>query len=196
MSDVAVVVFGRFNPPTVGHDKLLKTAEDVADIFEADLMIFTSKSQDKKKNPLDQKTKNDFLRKLFSNLEDNILDADECKSVIHTAGYVSSLGYKKLVFIAGSDRVDEYEYKLNKYNGDLYSFESIIVDSAGQRDPDSDDDIASISASKMREFVKNGNPSSFYNGLPETAMHTLKQEIYRAVRRGMNLYGTQKNNNE
>ena len=143
------IVFGRFNPPTSGHEKLFDTLKKVS--RGGTYRIYASKSQDPKKNPLQFKEKIKFLRKMFPKHARNIMADADARTVIEVAVKLYDQGFTKLSMVAGSDRIKEFEILLNKYNGvkarhGFYQFEGTIrVISAGERDPDSDD-VSGMSA--------------------------------------------------
>jgi len=148
--DTITVAFGRFNPPTVGHEKLLKAARKAA--TGGDLKIYPSRTQDAKKNPLDPDMKISFMKKMFPDFEENIINDDEMKSIFNVLIAASEAGYANVNIVVGSDRQAEFENLAQKYNGDLYNFDLIRVISAGVRDADAEG-VAGMSASKMRKSV-------------------------------------------
>lgn len=188
-SSVGYLVFGRFNPPTTGHEKLLDKLASTAK--GKDYFIFTSQSSDPKKNPLDYQTKVKFIRKMFPKHARNIIMDKSVKIFLDSVMYIHKKGYKNLVLIAGSDRVQKFNDLLKKYNGvesrhGKYEFDTIKVVSAGARDPDSDD-VSGMSASKQRENAKNNDFRKFSMGLPKGANDSLAKDLFNAVRKGMNL---------
>ena len=176
-----VVTFGRFNPPTVGHQHLVNGVRQLAQKLRADHAIFPSQSQDPKKNPLEFSEKADFLQRLFP--QANIIKNSRVKTVLDAA-FVLSKKFDNFVLVVGSDRVDEFKKLLNQYNGDEYTFNKIAVVSAGERDPDAEG-VAGMSASKLRGFAIKNDFKSFAKGIP--GKQDLAKEIYNAVRGGMNL---------
>jgi len=175
-----VLAFGRMNPPTVGHEKLANKILAVAKQYGAKPMLFLSHSQDKKKNPLDYADKIRFAKKSFGAM----VQSSPAKTLIDVAKMVQ-VHYKDLYVIAGADRVAEFETLLNKYNGKEFNFDSIKVVSAGERDPDSDS-VEGMSASKMREAVKNNNFAAFKGGLPARLRSSAK-EVFDLTKLGMQL---------
>ena len=153
-SEVLTVAFGRFNPPTVGHGKLLSAAKKAAQ--GGDLKIYPSRSQDPKKNPLDPDMKISFMKKMFPDYSENIINDDEMRSIFNVLTTASEGGYKDVNIIVGSDRQAEFENLATKYNGDLYDFENIRVISAGVRDADAEG-VEGMSASKMRAAAADGD---------------------------------------
>lgn len=183
MKDHAVMTFGRMNPPTVGHAKLISKVREIAAQHNADHHIFVSQTQDKAKNPLTHRDKVSIIRKMIPRA--NVRSDQDAKTIMHAAKTLHSQGYKKLTVVAGSDRVKEFHDLLNKYNGkeDHYNFDRIHVVSAGDRDPDAEG-VEGMSASKMRGFAKNNDFDSFAQGVPNRK-HA--KELYKAVRKGMQL---------
>jgi nicotinic acid mononucleotide adenylyltransferase len=187
----AIFTFGRFNPPTVGHQKLVDKVKDVAAEHKGDHYVYASHSADKKKNPLDVETKVKYMKKAFPNT--NVIGASkETPTFMHVARKLHEAGYKHLVMVAGSDRVEEYHKLLHNYNGKDYHFKSIKVVSAGQRDPDAEG-TEGMSASKMRDAATRGDHINFHKGLPDTLSKDEKTELMHHVRRGMGLQEESKN---
>ena len=176
------VAFGRFNPPTVGHGKLLSAAKKAS--VGGDLKIYPSRTQDPKKNPLDPDMKISFMKKMFPDFEENIVNDDEMKSIFNVLTTAGEQGYKNVNIIVGSDRQSEFENLAQKYNGELYNFELIRVISAGVRDADADG-VEGMSASKMRKAVVDGDFDSFRKGTPKDLDDGDTQALFDAVRTGM-----------
>ena len=176
--------FGRFNPPTTGHAKLVaKLAKG-----RGDKMLFTSHSNDKKKNPLSHKDKIKYLRKFFKS-KVNVPNAN-ARTVFEIANALQNQGYTHVNMIVGSDRIREFDTLLKKYNGvkarhGFYDFEEINIISAGERDPDADD-VSGMSASKMRHYAETDNFSEFAKGVPSRNKKDI-EGVYRAVRKGMGI---------
>ena len=176
--------FGRFNPPTVGHEKLINK---VSSLSTNDYKIYLSRSQDPKKNPLTPRKKLDIMKKMFPRHSRNI-EINTTNMVLDIATLLHNKGYTDVSMVAGSDRVREFDTILKKYNGvksrhGLYDFENIKVVSAGERDPDADN-VSGMSASKMRDAASKGDLASFKKGLPSGVD---AQGIMKDVRKGMNL---------
>ena len=186
-SSSVVVVFGRFNPPTIGHEKLLKAAANQAKREGADLAIYPSRTQDKKKNPLDPKTKIGFMKKMFPDYEENITDDNNSRTIFDVLSSKYQLGYKTATIMVGQDRLAEFQGLAQKYNGsDLYNFEEIKVVSAGARDPDADD-VSGMSASKLRAYAAEDDFNAFSKGVPNKMTVIQKKEMFNAVRKSMNI---------
>ena len=183
-SEVLTVAFGRFNPPTVGHGKLLSAAKKASQ--GGDLKIYPSRSQDPKKNPLDPDMKISFMKKMFPDYSENIINDDEMRSIFNVLTTASEGGYKDVNIIVGSDRQAEFENLATKYNGDLYDFENIRVISAGVRDADAEG-VEGMSASKMRKAVVDGDFKAFRRGTPKDLNDGDTQALFDAVRSGMKI---------
>ncbi len=186
-SDTVTVAFGRFNPPTIGHEKLMKAADKVA--MGGPLKIYPSRSQDSKKNPLDPDMKISFMKKLFPDFEENIINDSEMKSIFNVLIAADEEGYKNVNIVVGADRQAEFENLATKYNGELYNFDDIRVVSAGIRDADAEG-VEGMSASKMRKAVVDGNFKAFKSGTPKNIKDDDIQSIFNAVRSGMKLKKT------
>lgn len=178
-SSTAVFTFGRMNPPTIGHEKLVKKVEDIARQNNAMPHIYLSQSHDSKKNPLPYKTKIAIARKAFG----SAVTTSSSKTVIQIAKELEEMGHKNLIMVVGSDRVNEFRTLLNKYNGKDFTFDTIEVVSAGERDPDADGPEG-MSASKMRDAVTTGNEDAFKQGLP-TKLKRNSKTIFNAVKSGL-----------
>ena len=181
------VVFGRFNPPTVGHEKLLKSAKRIS--AGGDIKIYPSRTVDPKKNPLDPNKKVSFMKKMFPEFKDNIINDDEMKSIFNVLITANEDGYTTVNIVVGSDRQAEFENLAQKYNGDLYNFDLIRVVSAGVRDADAEG-VEGMSASKMRKAVMDDDFDSFRRGTPKTLDDGDTQNLFNAVRQGMGIKKT------
>ena len=186
--DTLTVAFGRFNPPTVGHGKLLAAAKKAA--TGGDLKIYPSRTQDPKKNPLDPDMKISFMKKMFPDYSDNIINDDQMKSIFDVL--VNANGdYKNVNIIVGSDRQAEFENLATKYNGELYDFENIRVISAGMRDADAAG-VEGMSASKMRKAVIDGDFDTFRQGTPKELKDNDTQALFNAVQSSMKVKAKKK----
>jgi len=181
-SNPAVFTFGRFNPPTIGHGKLLDKVASVRS--DAPHYIFVSHTTDSKKNPLDYETKISFMKRQFGKHTAEIVQNEGIRTIIDIMQYLEQQGHDGVIMVAGSDRVKSFNDLLQKYNGQEYKFEKIIVTSAGDRDPDSEG-VEGASASKAREAVSNANIKTFAQMVqgPEQ----LIKDMYSAVRLGMGM---------
>ncbi len=183
-TDTLTVTFGRFNPPTVGHGKLLSAAKKAAE--GGDLKVYPSRSQDPKKNPLDPDMKISFMRKMFPEYAESIVNDSEMKTIFNVLVLASEDGYANVNIVVGSDRQAEFENLATKYNGELYNFENIRVISAGVRDADAEG-VEGMSASKMRKAVADGDFDSFRKGTPKELNDTETQSLFDSVFNGMKL---------
>ena len=188
-TETLTVAFGRFNPPTVGHGKLLAAAQKAAQ--GEDMKIYPSRSQDAKKNPLDPDMKVGFMKKMFPDYADNIVNDDEMKSIFNVLTTADEGGYKNVNIIVGSDRQAEFENLATKYNGDLYNFDNIRVISAGVRDADAEG-VEGMSASKMRKAVVDDDFKAFRSGTPKELNDGDTQALFDAVRSGMKIKAKKK----
>lgn len=183
-SDTITVVFGRFNPPTVGHEKLLSMAKKAS--AGGDFKVYPSRSQDSKKNPLDPDMKISFMKKMFSDYEENIINDPDMKNIFDVLKTANEDGYKNVNIVVGSDRQAEFENLAQKYNGQLYEYDLIRVISAGVRDADAEG-VEGMSASKMRKAVMDDDFESFRRGTPKKLDDGDTQALFNAVRTGMKL---------
>lgn len=178
------VVFGRFNPPTIGHEKLLNSASKVAagGMFK----IYPSRTQDPKKNPLNPDTKISFMRKMFPKYGEQIVNDENMKTIFDVLVRANEEGYSVVNIVVGSDRQAEFENLANKYNGDLYEFDEINVVSAGVRDADAEG-VSGMSASKMRKAAAEDDLRSFRQGIPQTLDDAETERLFKAIKSAMKL---------
>ena len=179
----AVMAFGRMNPPTIGHQKLVEKIKSIP----GDHYVFLSQSQKPQTDPLTFTDKLRYAKFFFPSVT---VGHPEVKTIIQAMQKLSELGYERVIYVAGSDRVDSFTKLLNQYNGQAdkagnvpYSFKSIQVVSAGERDPDADG-AEGMSASKMRQAAADNDLESFKQGVPQ---QQLADEMFAAVRQGMGI---------
>ena len=188
--NVVYFTFGRMNPPTIGHGKLLDTLSNKARRFP--YRIFLSQSNDKKKNPLQYKDKVKHIRKMFPKHARSIILNNKIKTPFHALSFLYDQGYKKVVMVAGSDRVTQYDVRLNKYNGKkgdhgFYNFEGgIKIISAGERDPDADG-AEGASGTKQREYAVANDFTGFARSLPSNMSNSNAKRLFNDVRSGLGL---------
>ena len=186
----AVFSFGRFNPPTTGHQKLLQKIIQTAKQLGGQPKLYVSYSQDSRKNPLTAKQKIAYIKKMFPT-EARQLELKDKSNIRNAIDVATELNgkYDKLVMVVGSDRVNDFKTLLNKYNGvdskhGLYKYQDIQIVSAGERDPDAEG-VTGMSASKMRAAAASGDYESFSLGLPSTFQQG--EKLFKDIRLGMNV---------
>ncbi len=170
----AVVAFGRMNPPTIGHEKLVNAIKKVP----GDHFLFLSHTQNHKDNPVSFEQKQKFASAFFPGIT---IGDNSVRTPIDMMKKLEANGYTKIVYVAGSDRVDSFEKLFNQYNGKDYNFDSITVINAGARDPDAEG-AEGMSASKMRSAAERDNFEEFAKGVPVV---DLADELFQAVKAGM-----------
>ena len=174
--------FGRFNPPTSGHEKLLDKIKDTA--AGEQYIVYPSHTTDPQKNPLDSETKTLFMKKMFPDHANAIVYDPGIRTIFDALKQADAEGYSSINIVVGSDRQKEFENLANKYNGQLYNFDAVNVISAGERDPDSEG-VEGMSASKLRALAADGDFETFKNGLPKAAKGMVARELFNTVQRSM-----------
>jgi hypothetical protein len=181
---VAVIAYGRYNPPTVGHQKLIDVIRDTALKNNADAIIAPSHTQDKAKNPLSYSEKEEILREM----SEGIHIAEQGKTFISLLQFLQQQGYTKIIHVAGSDRIPEFQKLIETYNGKPdkkgvipFDFSEYTFVSAGERDPDSEG-IEGMSASKLRQLAVDGNLEEFKQGMSSTVSDEVKEKTYENIR--------------
>ena len=174
--------FGRFNPPTIGHEKLLRAVASQAG--SGDYLIYPSQTFKKPNNPLPYEYKIEIMQKMFpwAKIETEAC----CNTIIKVAQDMMMKEYTDIVMVVGSDRVADFDKLLQKQNSIDYAFKTIKVISAGDRDPDGEG-ASGMSASKMREAAKNVKTTEFIQGITDTLDTDEKMELMQKVRSGMGL---------
>ncbi len=179
MKQTIVISWGRMNPPTTGHELLVKHVQSIAKMLYADSAIYLSKSQDRKKNPLSYEDKLFYAQKAFG----RIIKDTKAKNIIQLFQQIEKK-YPNMVLVVGQDRVPEFDEMLRKYNGKEFHFQNYRVVSAGERDPDADD-LTGMSASKLRKLAAEKDFNAFKEGLPKKlAPHAI--ELYNKIRENLN----------
>ena len=181
--------FGRMNPPTIGHEKVLEKLSSVSG--SSPYRMYLSQSYDARQNPLQYKEKVKTVRKMFPRHARGVILNNRIKNVMEVAASLYKEGYKRVTMVVGSDRVIEFKALIEKYNGKkarhgFYNFERFNVVSAGMRDPDSIG-ATGMSASKLRESAKSNDFRTFSQGLPRTFSNKDSKDLFNNVRKGMNL---------
>ena len=178
------IAFGRFNPPTTGHEKLLDKVASSSD--DSDYIIVPSRSQDAKKNPLDPDTKVSVMQKMFPKHKNNIVNDKNNRTIFDVLKKAHTDGYTNVRILGGADRVKEFEKLTSNYNGKLYNFDNVEVMSAGARDPDSED-VTGMSASKQRKAAAEGDIKAFMKGVPKSLSQKDAEELFKKIRKAMNI---------
>ena len=184
------MAFGRMNPITVGHEKLVNKVKDIADKVGGSAHIVVSHSQDSKKNPLTSTQKVKHAKRAFPGVNVSASSPD-APNFLAQAAKLHKQGVTHLHMVGGQDRVGEFHKLLHKYNGvkgphGSFNFKKIEVHSAGDRDPDAEG-VEGMSASKMREHASKGNFKKFRSGVPSTMSNQHAKEMYDHVRKGMKI---------
>ena len=179
------ITFGRFNPPTVGHEKLLQAAKKIS--AGGDLRVYPSRTHEPKKNPLSPGSKIEFMKKMFPDYEESIVDNPKMKSIFDVLRSVSNAGYSSINIVVGADRQAEFESLAQKYNGEegFYNFDEIRVISAGTRDPDAEG-VEGMSASLLRKAVMDDDGETFNKGMPKSLSSPDIQALFNSVKSGLN----------
>jgi hypothetical protein len=178
------IAFGRFNPPTVGHEKLLDKVSNVAG--KGDYKIYPSRSNDPKKNPLDPDTKISVMRQMYPKHGERIQNDPGSKTIFDVLKQAHADGYSSVNIVVGSDRQAEFDKLANSYNGKLYDFGEINVISAGERDPDSEG-VEGMSASKMRKAAAENDFAAFRSGVPKSLDDKSAKQLFNTLRKSMNV---------
>jgi len=186
--DRAVFIFGRMNPPTLGHELLISKAVEVGRAENRDCYVILSKTQDSKKNPIPYKDKITALNAALPQV--NFIDTDEIKTIFDAVGFLIKSGYRDLVLVCGSDRAAEYNALFQKYIDtedpekklNLTSFKTAVA--GANRDPDSDD-ASGVSATKARNLAKSGNYAEFKKILPTGMPDEQAKLLFNDIRQNL-----------
>ena len=176
------VAFGRFNPPTTGHEKLLNKVKQVAG--RGNYEIYPSRSNDPSKNPLDPDTKIGYMQQMFPQHAKHIMNNPKTKTIFDALKGANERGAKSVNIVVGQDRQAEFENLANKYNNKLYKFDRINVISAGDRDPDGEG-VSAMSASKLRKAAADDDYDTFRSGVPKALKDDSARKLYDSLRQGM-----------
>jgi predicted nucleotidyltransferase len=181
-----IFAFGRFNPPTTGHGKLMREVIIQARKNNANHIVYASASQDKRKNPLDVNTKVKFMKKMFPQNKIKAAGGSQ-RTFMEILKFYDKM-YGEIIMIAGSDRISEFQKLSDKYNGKDYNYKSIKVVSSGERDPDAEG-VTGMSASKMRDMANNDDYRNFKKGVTGLSDSDTKA-LFNAVKKGMGVNET------
>jgi len=177
--------FGRFNPPHIGHQKLMDMAASGSE--DGDYIIVPSRTQDKKKNPLDADTKISYLRKMFPQHSEKIVNDAQNRTIFDVLKKAHMDGYTNVKIYGGADRVSDFQKLSTDYNGKLYQFDNIEVIEAGKRDTKSKKKVERAEASSQRRFAAEGDFESFRSFLPKDLSDKDAKDLYNQVRASMNI---------
>ena len=180
------ITFGRFNPPTTGHEALINKVARQSKSSGGEYRIYPSRSQDDKKNPLDPGTKINFMKKAYPDHSNAIQNNEDMKTIFDVLTTLDQEGYTSVNLVVGGDRVSEFNSLATKYNGKLYSFDDIQVVSAGDRDPDGEG-VQGMSASKQRKLAAEGDYDSFAKGCPKSMSKKDCETLFNTLRGAMNV---------
>ena len=178
------VAFGRFNPPTTGHEKLLNKVKQVAG--RGNYEIYPSRSNDPKKNPLDPETKIGYMQQMFPQHAKHIMNNPNTRTIFDALKGANERGAKSVNIVVGQDRQKEFENLANKYNNKLYKFDRINVVSAGDRDPDGEG-VSAMSASKLRKAAADDDFDTFRTGIPQSMKDDNARNLYFAIQKAMKI---------
>jgi|688.fasta_scaffold58663_4 hypothetical protein len=184
---IAVFSYGRYNPPTTGHQLLIDKLVEVAKQKNGDAFLIPTHTIDKKKNPLTLEEKTYVLEQMC----DNVKILKTGKTFVEALKELQNRGYTSVYQIAGSDRIPEFTHIINTYNnkpnkvGEIpFSFANYELISSGERDPDSET-VEGMSASKLRSLAINGDLNAFVNGMSPRVDSNLKHDVYNIIRKRM-----------
>ena len=180
MAYTAVFTFGRMNPPTLGHEKLVNKVKSIAELIDANPRVYLSHAQDMKRNPLQYLSKYFLAREAFG----SCVRPSEASTIIEVLKELN-YDFDSIMMVVGSDRVETFETLLHKYNKKESDFKSIMVVSAGERDPDSDD-VDGVSGTKLRQAAAHGDLETFEKGLA-TGIQGLSDVIMNDVRKALGM---------
>jgi hypothetical protein len=180
----AAVAFGRMNPPTIGHQKvveaILKQKADAHFLFVSQTYQPTGKNKTRLSNPLPFDVKLGFIQQAFPNID---IGDTSVSTAIGMLQFLEKQGFDNVIFVAGSDRVGAFTELFDKQNGVDYNLKSIKVVSSGARDPDAEG-AEGMSASKMRAAAIANDFESFKTGLP-AGLQSDAEQVFSAVRQGL-----------
>ena len=179
-----VFAFGRLNPPTIGHQKLIERIITIAKRVKGLPVLYVSASQDKNKNPLTAKQKVDYLKKVYPRGIDIRTATGNERTFMEILKNRFDKKYTDVYMVAGSDRVAEFKRLIKKYNGTDYNFDTVNVVSAGERDPDATG-ATGMSASKMRGFASVNDFTSFKQGLISGTKEKDAMKLFKDLKKGM-----------
>jgi hypothetical protein len=181
--EVLTVVFGRFNPPTIGHEKLLKKAKEIAQ--SGDLRIYPSRAQGDPSNPLSPSDKIYYMRKAFPKFADNIINDDDMKTIFDVLKLADEEGYDVVNLVTGAKRRSEFDRLANQYNGEIYNLADINVVALPSEDPDLENSPNPSSSARLRKAAVEDDFFSFQKGLSKALNAKQQQALFFAVQRAL-----------
>jgi len=182
------IVLGRFNPPTIGHKRVLDKAKQIASGGE--LRVYPSRKQNNTTDPINPPLKIKYMRKMFPDFKKKIVNSANLATIFDVLKNIFEDGFEKVNIVVGSDRVSEFERLSNQYNGSLYQFQEINIISAGNRDPDAADDITNMSSAKLRKAAVQDDFETFKSGVPRTMPQKEVENMFHVVQRSLEGKGT------
>ena len=180
-----VFSYGRMNPPTAGHSKVVDKVKSHADKIGANHSVIVSHSQNNKTDPLHHEHKKEYLR----HIHPDVNFEHSTKEHPHFLAQLKKFnqeGHSHATMVVGSDRVKDFKSLAHKYNGKEYNYKKINILSAGHRDPDAEG-VAGISGTKMRNHASGNDFKSFKAGLHANHSDEHARKLFKATRQGMNL---------
>lgn len=182
--EIITIVLGRFNPPTNGHKLVFDKAKKVA--AGGEIRIYPSRAQNRTTDPLNPPQKIKYMRKMFPEFKKKIVNDRSLTTIFEVLKNIYEDGFKKVNIVVGADRVSEFERLANQYNGkEIYKFDEIKVVSAGPRDPDSADDLTSMSSAKLRKAAVEDDFATFRSGVPRTLPVQEVENLFHAVQNAL-----------
>lgn len=182
-----VITFGRFNPPSIGHENLINAVQEQAEELDAEYRIYPSRTSDRKQNPLDFKVKYNILQHIFPEHAESIInDPENGDNIYDILSSLQDEGYHHVIIVCGDENVQRYEKIAQKYNGDVYDFYGVEVVGANMEDPDNDKSEG-ITSAMMRKAALENDYETFKQGLPGNVSKKECRAIYRQVRNSLNL---------
>ena len=179
--DIVTVAFGKFNPPTKGHENLFKAMRQASS--GGNFYIFPSRTQDKKRNPLDPELKIQYMKEMFPDYADRIIDSDEFKTVFDALTFLNQEGYTSANVVCGEERVAELDSLTAKANGQAYQYESINVVSSGPKDSDAESGLSSVA----RQAAAEGDYLAFKKTMPSKVDESVIKQLFMDLRESMNI---------
>ena len=178
------ITFGRFNPPTTGHETLIRRVKSASK--NGEYRIYPSRTEDPKKNPLSPEEKINYMRKAYPEHSARIINSPDMRTIFDVLSTLDSEGFSSVNIVVGGDRVSEFNSLATKYNGKAYNFEKINVVSAGARDPDSDD-VSGMSASKQRKAAVDDDYDTFKKGCTKAMKPKDCEALFSALQAKMSV---------